>query len=246
MLTPRQLDLITPSQVRPADEDLPPMRRIMRLDTFPWMVNVIPPGVQGTVAVRHATVTVLAAALARLKGDPDGWTTPGPYAQLIIDNQLVMSDTQMERDTNTAVVHYAKGSVLVAGLGLGMILIPILAKLTVTDVTVVEMNPDVSALVLPALMAHLPQAHANKLAVVTASIDDLSPASFNEKFDTIYFDIWPDRSDTNFDHHARLKATWAPALRRKGWMAAWDEPKTRWWRPAGEPRRRSTRRRDRA
>ena len=52
---------------------------------------------------------------------------PAPLCQLFVDGALVMSDGANEHETNRGVVRKAQGDVLVAGLGIGMICLPIRA-----------------------------------------------------------------------------------------------------------------------
>jgi spermidine synthase len=79
-------------------------------------------------------------------------------------SQVMMSDLYYERATCVEVVQRAHGDVLVAGLGIGMILHPILRKEAVRSVTVIEGYPDVVDLVLPTLPT------SEKLTVV---LDDI-------------------------------------------------------------------------
>jgi len=101
------------------------------------------------------------------------------------ESQVVMSDFHYERATCVEVVERAHGDVLVAGLGLGMILRPILGKESVRSVTVIEKYQDVVDLVLPTLPA------SEKLTVLLDDIYTWKPPQ-GRHYDVIWFDIWPD------------------------------------------------------
>jgi hypothetical protein len=79
---------------------------------------------------------------------------------------IVMSDTPEEMRDHREAALRAHGSCLINGLGLGMILAAVLKKPDVTDVTVVETDPDAIALVGPTYDANprLTIVHADALA----------------------------------------------------------------------------------
>jgi spermidine synthase len=143
------------------------------------MAEVIPEGERGNARVTHFEVSEDDARSYNIRtamsGNGIAQVSPGRYARLTVGRTVVMSDTPMEQRTNRRVVQEARGDVLVAGLGIGMVLLPILEKEEVTSATVVEVDEDVVALVSP----HLPQ---EKLRVVSADILEWSPPP-GEKFD---------------------------------------------------------------
>lgn len=120
----------------------------------------------------------------------------GTYVRLHVNGELMMSDTAMERISNASFVKLAKGRVFIAGLGVGLILEAILDKEQVTEVVVMEKYQDVIDLVAP--MYPNP-----KLKIICADVLEYDmPAS--EKFDTIYFDIWPEINQDNLDDMRKL------------------------------------------
>lgn len=139
----------------------------------------------------------------------------GHYARLRIGGKLVMSDTPMERHSNAEFVRRANGKVLVAGLGIGLIIQAALKKPDVTHIAVIENNRDVIRLVKPKF-------HSPKFNVICADIHDWKPNG--AKFDTIYFDIWPEISEDNLADVAKLHNRFKWALNRKNpaaWMGSW-------------------------
>jgi hypothetical protein len=189
---------------------------------FTPMVDVLKPGTLGNVTLSRFTVSESAANFSKIRAVvTQGREIPvkaGDYMQLLVEGTLMMSDTQMEQLSNRDVVRQARGDVLIAGLGLGLIVLPILAKESVSSVTIVEKYPNVVNLVAPSLM-ELPG--GEKLTIVHADIFNWKPAR-GRKWDTIYFDIWPLIQENNLKEmnvlHSRFRARKADG----GWMDSWQ------------------------
>ena len=99
------------------------------------------------------------------------------------EGETIMSDSWMERDTNEYFVVNAKGDVLIAGLGLGMIVLAIQGKKEVKSITIVEKDESLASLVLSQLQQHL----TTKVSIIYS---DIFKHNTDKKFDTMYFDIW--------------------------------------------------------
>lgn len=186
--------------------------------TFPSIPTVLPEGALGVAKVSHFEIDARTAGFTRLRevvtGGREKSIPVGRYAQLFVGDTLMMSDTPMERTSNYGVVQNARGHVLIAGLGLGMILHPILAKPEVTRVTVVEKYEDVAKLVGPTLP------HQDKLDLVVGDILTWAPPK-GTKYDTIYFDIWPTIDPDNLPQMARLHRRFASRKTPGAWMDSW-------------------------
>ena len=65
------------------------------------------------------------------------------YAKLIVNGELVMSETPMEHRTNSNFVLDADEDVLIGGLGLGMIILAVQDKENVSSIIIVERSQDV-------------------------------------------------------------------------------------------------------
>jgi hypothetical protein len=140
----------------------------------------------------------------------------GHYCQLFVNNELMMSDTPMERQSNLNFVRNANGRILIAGLGLGMIIHNILQRPEVQEVIVIEKYQDVIDLVQPKIQ------HP-KLKVICADIFEWKPDK-GDLFDVIYFDIWPEISTDNLKEISRLHNRFKNSLNRnnpKSFMASW-------------------------
>jgi spermidine synthase len=194
--------------------------------TFPQMAAVIPEGEKGRARVKHVGVSASDSALtgirALVSGRPGEVVREGTYAQLFVDGQLVMSDTQMERRSNLGVIWNARGDVLIAGLGLGMIVVPLLAGPDVTSVTVIEQCKDVIDLVEPHVRRAAGKNAPSKLAVIEADIFEWKPPK-GQKWDCIYFDIWADICTDNLDDMAKLHRRFGRRKNPGGWMGSWKQ-----------------------
>jgi hypothetical protein len=209
------------------------------LDTI-RVADIVPARAAGIAAVEHFTITKEEArhenAMQAFRpGSGLDAVAPGRYARLRVAGLLMMSDTPMERRTNWHVVREARGDVLVAGLGVGLILYPMIAKAGVRSITVVEKFADVISLVWPAVTAFHARtwpserrsaqtgaitAVAPRLEVVHADIFDWRPPA-GVKWDVLYFDVWATKSPTNLGQIAQLHQRFKGRKRPGGWMDSW-------------------------
>lgn len=187
---------------------------------FEPMSHLIPPGAQGSVRVEHFEVSEAEASFSRMReaatGGRERSVRPGTYTRLVVDGQLMMTDTQMEQETNAGLLRAARGNVLIAGLGIGMVLVPLLKKAEVNTVLVVEKSQDVIDLVAP----HLVKEHEDRLFVFQGDILTWKPDP-SWTFDVIYFDIWPSITADNLDDMKALERRYRKVLKPGGWMASW-------------------------
>jgi hypothetical protein len=141
-----------------------------------------------------------------------------PYVRLIkkggsfSGGGIMMSDTPMERNTNYDFIQKANGDVIIFGLGLGLIVIPLLKKENVKSILVVELHQDLIDLVEPILKQHDPE---NKLTIVQGDCFEFHTKIAKErKFDSIYGDIWIDISTDNYDEMKTLTKNWKNHVNR--------------------------------
>lgn len=185
------------------------------MSLFAEMTKIVPPSAQGVARVEHFEVSERDSRMTSFR--PRDFVAAGKYARLYVGQSLMMSDTHFEHRSNYGVVNQAHGDVLIAGLGLGMIVVPILAKREVKSVLVVEKFADVIGLVEPALRK-LPG--GEKLTTLEADALEWKPPA-KQKWDTIYFDIWPDVCTDNLEQIAMLHHRFASRKRPGGWMDSW-------------------------
>jgi hypothetical protein len=186
-----------------------------------WKVD-LPEGKHGTVEVRRFEVTQQAADFERLRaiigghgrGAPAGW-----YTGLYRSNGLWMSDTRDEWfDHAEAAREMATrgGRVLVNGLGLGVIVKYALSLSNVEHIDVVEIDPDVIALVGPAYAGerctiHEGDAYEMKWPVGT-------------RWTVAWHDVWQNICSDNAPEMTALKRKYA---RRVDWQKCWVEREVR-------------------
>ena len=175
----------------------------------------VPPGERGKWRVSRFDVgdkdSESTALRAMFKGR--GYVPAGTYTQLTCAGRgVVMSDTPDERRDHTFAAIKAKGHVLINGLGLGMVLGAILGKPEVERVTVVEIDPDVIALVGPHYAC-------DRLEIVAASAYDYAPPK-GVRYGAIWHDIWDGFCTDNLPQMTKLKRKYG---RRTDWQGCWGE-----------------------
>ncbi len=147
-----------------------------------------------------------------------GVALAGRYTRLSIDGTLMMTDTPDEiRDHMGVIARTARvgtRTVLVAGLGLGVVVRAILMNRHVEKVVVLEQSRDVLELV-----AHrwLMPIYQDRLTVVQCDVLAYRPAK-GERYDVAWFDIWPTVSGDHWSEMKLLHRRWA---RRVGWQDSW-------------------------
>jgi len=93
----------------------------------------------------------------------------------------IMEDTEEEADQASAFLSTATGDVLLAGLGLGMVLKPLVKNPKVSSITVIEKYQEVIDLVSP----HTPS--SNKIKIIN---DDIYTWTPDKKYDVAWFDSY--------------------------------------------------------
>ncbi len=147
----------------------------------------VPEGQSNEWPVSRFTVSDADAKLERLRAAFVGGrgVPAGTYTRLKRGRTLVMSDTPDEISDHLEAIHRAKGHVLINGLGLGMVLQAVARKPQVSRVTVVEVSPDVIALVWP----HYKAMFGDKIEVVHADALTYKPTK-DARYDVVWHDIW--------------------------------------------------------
>jgi hypothetical protein len=144
-----------------------------------------------------------------------GW---GPSARTFTrlvhaDRGIIMSDTPYEMRDHREAALRAHGSCLINGLGLGMILAAVLRKPDVTDVTVVEAEADVIALVGPTYDSD------PRLTMVHADAFAYHPPP-GRRYAWVFHDVWDRISAKNLASMAALLRKFEPIA---DWQGCWAE-----------------------
>ncbi|PLS18831.1 hypothetical protein CVD28_00065 [Bacillus sp. M6-12] len=179
--------------------------------------------------LEHFTVTEQEVKFAQVRDRYGEYSEflPGTYVKLVDKTKsfdgVVMSDTQMERETNMDLYENANGHVLIGGLGLGMILLAIQDKPEVTKITVVEKYQEVMDLVASQLPLN------DKVEIIQCDVFDFKPEK-GAKYDTVYMDIWNTVCGDFWGEHKTLtkkfcrrvnkenENSWSSSWRRKDYM----------------------------
>lgn len=143
---------------------------------FRDVVNLVPEGISGNCEIQHHIVprTCIQRGHKILRGE---------YCMLMVDGKLMMSDQHKEWVSSRPIMENARGSVLIAGLGIGLILPSLIRNPKVHSIRVVEKNANVISLVSPYY-------ESEKLKISHADINEWYPRK--EVYQAIWLDIWPD------------------------------------------------------
>lgn len=176
----------------------------------------VPEGKRGPWSVERFEVTKREASMGNIYAMMHGRGSikPGLYTRLKHERRgLVMSDTPDEmRDHYSAVIH-AKNHVLINGLGIGMVLAAILKKKEVARITVVEICPDLIALVGP----HY--ATEPRVEIINADAFAYQPPK-GVRYGAVWHDIWDELCGDNLESMTKLKRKYG---RRTDWQGCWGE-----------------------
>lgn len=191
---------------------------------FPQMARIIPaspePDKDGFF-VRHLTMDEervnYESVMSSIRRD---WTNAGLEAgtYCVLHEKRAryvkqwMSDTWLERSTNSSILQDARGDVLVLGLGIGMVVTAMCAKDEVSSVVVAEISEQVIRLVEP----HI---RHPKLTVIQA--DAFAAPLRGRAFDTIYIDIWQGICSDNWEPMKGLLREYRRLARQGAVVTAW-------------------------
>lgn len=153
-----------------------------------------------------------------LRGEPMMSISDGTFVKLYVNGELMMSDTDMEKRTNYDFIRNAYGDIMIAGLGIGLILDNLRDKIKskeVKSITIYEKYQDVIDLISPKF-SDLP------IRFICEDILSYKPQK-DEKYDTIYFDIWPTIDyERNLPQIKLLHNRWKSHKKNKdSWMNSW-------------------------
>lgn len=175
----------------------------------------VPTGKHGKAQIDKMTLSESEVALGNLRAIRDGGrhrvTPAGTYTRLLVNDGLMMSDVPSESWENLAPCGHVfeDSTVLVNGLGIGMLLDAMLRKQP-RHITVVENSADVIALVAP----H----YAGKpVTIVHADALEYKPPK-GAHYDVVWHDIWPDICGDNLQQMGILHRKYA---RRATWQGSW-------------------------
>jgi 16S rRNA A1518/A1519 N6-dimethyltransferase RsmA/KsgA/DIM1 with predicted DNA glycosylase/AP lyase activity len=171
----------------------------------------VPDGISGewevkTFEVKERELSQIISMVKYGRGVPSG-----TYKKLMRGEICVMSNTPDEiRDFMSFVIH-AKGSVLINGLGLGVLLQALLNKPEVCDITVIEKSEDVIKLVSPTYLTD------SRVTIINADAFEYKPPK-NKRYDAVWHDIWDYISSGNLKEMETLHRKYG---RRTNYQRSW-------------------------
>jgi hypothetical protein len=184
----------------------------------------VPKGEHGAARVEQFEVseTDAKATLLRSMLKGRGYVPAGTYTKLTVGGVLWMSDTPDERRDHHEPVLRARWShcetALVNGLGLGMVVGALLELDEMRVVDVIELNPDVLALVGP----HYEAMALERDKVVRLHLGDAREPSrlfaSGQRWGVVWSDIWRDICADDYEEHKAMRRRYA---RRCDWHGVW-------------------------
>jgi len=183
---------------------------------YDWVDITVPDSKRGVWSVETFTVTDEQARLNNLRAALSFSTrtiAPGTYKRLRRNGSVVMSNTPAEIDDLWDFYCAVRNAstVLINGLGLGVALKLALSVPTVTSVTVIEIDPDVIALVGPTYMQD------PRVRIIEADALTYKPPR-RTVYDVVWHDIWDDITSDNLPTMHKLHRKYG---RRARWQGSW-------------------------
>lgn len=184
------------------------------------------------VAIERFVITPEAAMVDKLRAGynpqrSDRSLDPGTFTRLEVDGVLWMTDTPAEvRDhliVDEAMARYAGGSVIIVGLGLGMVLNRAIRKRRMKRIDVVELDPRIIRALGPHYQG-LAKEHGLELVIHEADIHQWR-AEKGQRWDVAWLDIWPTINDDDMPEVRRLSARFQRG--RASWVGAWAQDERR-------------------
>lgn len=138
---------------------------------------------------------------------------PGKEHMFLISKTegTMMTDYPDEKMTNQKFIDNAYGDVLIFGLGIGLIVFPLLNEENINSITIIEKDPELPLLVEPIIKQY------DSFSKVKIEVGDAFSyaENINQKYDTIYFDIWARITDESFEEMERLHGLYRPFLKEE-------------------------------
>jgi hypothetical protein len=171
--------------------------------------TILPDGVRaGKFSIVHRKLTEKKVRQYKVRADCLGktWLAQGlkwnfPYVVLqemthsqdLEDrrNDVWMSDTPMERITNQIFLDNAHGRVLVAGLGISLVIQPLLFDERVSHITILEIDKDLIEMMSPYVKNP-------KVEIIQADATEFVKTYTDAKFNTVWLDIWKGITTDNY------------------------------------------------
>jgi len=135
-------------------------------------------------------------------------------------NECIMSSNLFERLTNQNFINSAKGDVIIFGLGLGLILFPLLEDEEINSITVIDKSVDIIDNLGPIIKNYDVN---NKLTIINGDAFTYYQQLNDVKFDVMYFDYWNIVDRTIYNDMETLKELYKNNIKETGQIMYWCE-----------------------
>lgn len=176
----------------------------------------VPEGQSGVWVVERFEVSAQDEKFGQLRAIVTGrgrFVPKGRYTRLMRNGVLVATDTPDEIRDHRFAIYRAIGQVLINGLGLGITVQAMLNRPEVEKVTVIEISPDVIALVGP----HYQERFGDRLEIIEADAFTWKPPK-GVRYSVVWHDIWDHICSGNLPEMHKLHRKYG---RRADWQGSW-------------------------
>ena len=135
-------------------------------------------------------------------------------------NECIMSSNLFERLTNQNFINTAKGDVIIFGLGLGLILFPLLEDEEINSITVIDNSIDIINTIGPIIKNYDVN---DKLTIINGDVFTYYQQLNDAKFDVAYFDYWNIVDSTIYNDMKILKELYKNNIKETGQIMYWCE-----------------------
>ena len=135
-------------------------------------------------------------------------------------NECIMSSNLFERLTNQNFIDTVKGDVIIFGLGLGLIIFPLLEDEEVTSITVIDNSIDIINNIGPIIKNYDVN---DKLTIIQGDAFTYYQQLNDVKFDIMYFDYWNIVDSTIYNDMETLKELYKNNIKDTGQIMYWCE-----------------------
>ncbi len=188
----------------------------------------IPEGQSGDWKIERFSVSEQEASFSNLRATISGRgraVPAGEYTKLMQNGQIIMSDTPAEVGDHLYFTHYAKGNILINGLGLGIVAELLFDKDEIKHITIIEISEDVITLVGQYLM----DIGRDRLTIIQADALTWQPPK-GVKYDFVWHDIWDNICADNLEEMKTLHRRYG---RRTKWQGSWCRSLCEYYRDIG-------------
>lgn len=160
----------------------------------------VPDGISGNWMVESFTVSEQDAKMTKIRSMFHGgrdYVPAGNYKYLKRNGETIMSNTPDEIKDFRSFVSMAKGTILINGLGIGVLVKALLEKSEVTEITIIEKSKDVIKLSAPTYEMD------KRVTVINADAFEYQPPK-GKRYNCVWHDIWDNINPDNLDEMKTL------------------------------------------